>query len=134
MNHKFSTYIRRASLEYRDKYGKNPKILFLSPELFTVLCGGRWKTEGPGSTGYHWDGNHCTLELYQVPADAGSNFNFIGDIKSYEEAYKTAVVEYALLTDRTDSKSPIEERYEKSGSGTTNNVTDIFGKRNGSVR
>jgi hypothetical protein len=128
VKHKFMAAIRKASMEYRTQRGKNPKTIYVSDELAKMLLGKNWSLVGPGPTGFHYDNNHCTLDIHITSPSLGPYFNCIGD----EDDYQSAVAEYWLLNS-TDSKSPMEEKDEKSHSGFSNNVVNIHSKRSRSI-
>lgn len=119
--------VRRSSLAYRMARGKNPKYLFLSRKLASILTGQKYGEdyEDGYGTGDYYDENHCMLDIYIASRDMGDSFNIIGDM----EDYKNAVTEYWLLT---ESNSPVEEKYDKSSS-VGSNITSIFSKRHGGI-
>ena len=123
--HAFMAAIRKASLKYRDTRGHNPKNIYLSKELASILTD-RWKhgfDSHEGSTGCVYDSNHCTLNIHIASSELGKYFNYIGDDKDYLDA----IAEHMLLSS-TDSKSPLEEEYEKVNSSGSSNVVSISGK------
>ena len=123
--HAFMAAIRKASLEYRDARGRNPKNIYLSKELASILTG-RWKhgyQNHEGSTGCVYDSNHCTLNIYIASSELGKHFNYIGDDKDCLDA----IAEHMLLSS-TDSKSPLEEEYEKVNSSSSSNAISVSGK------